>query len=322
MPYSFQEGLMRDRSISQDIKWMAIGAVALLVVMVLIRYFHTEQSPVEELAFRAKRVNLVTRMRQTLDQASEAEKSAVLAVTDQDSRSFAEQARAATADVARQCIELKELLVIGGTKSENEHLAQFAKVFLDFQAIDNNLLSLAIRNTNIKAYELAFGPAADALREMDTALSQLVAKRGAPPEAGRVALLAFGAQTAALRLQVLLAPHIAEESDKRMDELEALMTREDQQVHRYLDGLVALQKLFGDPDLVTATSAYARFNEIRGRILALSRENTNVRSLAISLGQKRKVLLLCQDALSALQQAILEEPIAGVKESQFNPRHL
>ncbi len=42
-----------------------------------------------------------------------------------------------------------------------------------------------------------------------------------------------------------------------------------------------------------------------------SRENTNVRSLALSLNQK-KAMILSQDALNALRQAILEEPIAGV----------
>ena len=136
-------------------------------------------------------------------------------------------------------------------------------------------------------------------------------------------LLAFGAQTAALRLQTLLAPHIAEESEKKMDDLETQMSKEDQQVRRNLDGLAALQKLRGDPDLETAASAYARFIEIKGRILALSRENTNVRSLAISLGQKRKTLLQCQEVLSALQQAIQDELIPGVNyESAPNPRSL
>ena len=101
------------------------------------------------------------------------------------------------------------------------------------------------------------------------------------------------------------------------------MTKEDQQVRKDLDGLASLQKLRDDPDLKTAVSDYARFSEIRGRILALSRENTNVRSLAMSLGQKRKVLFLCQDILSALQQAIQKEPIAGVNyESVPNPRSL
>jgi hypothetical protein len=307
----------------KEFLWMATGAVILLVVVLVVLHFHTEQSPVEQLAFKAKRLDLVARMRLTLASASEAEKSAVLAVTDQDSQTFADQARAATAEVERERKELEGLLAAGGTQGEKDLLAQFSKVFIDLQHIDNDLLGLAVKNTNIKAYSLAFGPAADALKEMDTVLSKLVAKSAGSPEAGNAALLAFGAQTAALRIQTLLAPHIAEENDKKMDDLEALMTKDDQEVRKDLDGLASLQKLHGDPDLEAAMSDYARFSEVRGRILVLSRENTNVRSLAMSLGQKRKVLFMCQDVLSILQQAIQKEPIAGVNyESVSNPRSL
>ena len=200
---------------------------------------------------------------------------------------------------------------------------QFSKVFSDFQRVDNDLLDLAVKNTNIKAYGLAFGPAADALKDMDTALSRLAATNAGSPEANSVAFSAFGAQTAALRIQVLLAPHIAEESEKKMDELEAQMARNDQEVRKDLAALAAIEKLRGDSDLETAVADYARFSEVRGRILVLSRENTNVRSLAISLDEKRKALFLCQDVLSGLQEAILNERIAGVDYgSAPNPRSL
>ncbi len=55
---------------------------------------------------------------------------------------------------------------------------------------------------------------------------------------------------------------------------------------------------------------FALFNEIRAQIIKLSRENTDVRSVAIALNQKRKVTLMCQDALAALEQAIQQEPVA------------
>ena len=304
----------------KEFLWMAIGAVILLVVMLVVLHFKTEQNPAKQLAFKAKRVELVAHMRLTLASASEAEKSAVLAVTDQDSQIFADQARAATLEVERERKELGELLATGGTLGEKDLLVQFSKDFIDFQHIDNELLGLAVKNTNIKAYSLAFGPAADALKEMDTVLSKLVAKSAGSPESGNVTLLAFGAQTAALRIQTLLAPHIAEESDKKMDELEAAMAKDDQQVRKDLDGLASLQKFQADPDLEAAKSAYVRFTEIRKRIIILSRENTNVRSLAISLGEKRKVFFLCQDILSALQQAIQAEPVSG--GSVPNPRSL
>ena len=218
----------------KDFLWMAAGAAMLLAVMLVVLHFHKEQNPAEQLAFKAKRVELVGRMRLALASASEAEKSAVMAITDQDSQTFADQARAATATVERGRKELGELLQTGGTKSEKDFLAQFSQAFTEFQRIDNDLLDLAVKNTNLKAYSLAFGPAADALKEMDAALSRLVAQNAnsTSPEAKKVMQLAFGARIAALRIQTLLPPHIAEESDQKMDELEALMAKEDQEVRK------------------------------------------------------------------------------------------
>lgn len=314
---------MRIRPGIKEFLWMAVGAVIFIVGMLIVLHFRTGQNPAEQLVFKAKRVDTVARMRFTLTSASEAEKSSVLAITDQDSQIFADQARTATAEVERERKELGALLATSGTKNEKDLLAQFSKAFTDLQQIDNNLLSLAVKNTNIKAYNLAFGPAADALKEMDTALSKLIDKSADFPDARNVALFAFGAQTAALRIQTLFAPHIAEESDKKMDEIEALMTKEDQQVRKDLDSLTSLPKLSGDPALETARSSYAKFSDIRMRIITLSRENTNVRSLSMSLGEKRKALLLCQGFLSALQQAIQDEPIPGLNyESAPNPRSL
>jgi len=296
----------------RDFLWMAAGAVVFSAIALIVVHFQTGQSPSDQLAFKARRVDLASGMRMSLASASEAEKSAVLAITDQDSQIYADQARTATADVEQKRRELEVLLTQGGTQREKDLLAQFFPMFSDLQRIDKDLLDLAVRNTNLKASSLAFGPAADALKEMDAPLLRLVTKSASSPDARNVALLAYGTQIAALQIQTLLAPHIAEESDAKMDAMEALMTKQDQLVHKDLEDLAALPDLHGDPDLAAAVAGYAKFSEIRGRILALSRENTNVRSLAISLGQKRKMLFLCQDALSALQQSILEEPIAGV----------
>jgi hypothetical protein len=292
--------------------WMIPGAALMLLLVLVTAHFYKEQNPAEQLAFKARRADLVGRMQLALASASEAEKSAVLAITDEESQRFADQARAAAADTERERRELEELLKASGTQGEKDSLARFSQAFTEFQRIDNEVLSLAVKNTNLKAYSLAFGPAADALKEMNAALSHLVAAHADSPEAKKVTLLAFGAEISGLRIQTLLPPHIAEESDEKMDALEAQMAKEDVQVRKDLDGLAALPELRGDTDLATAASRYNQFTKIKTQILALSRENTNVRSLAISLNQKRKAMLLCLEALNALKQAILEEPIKGV----------
>jgi hypothetical protein len=155
---------------------------------------------------------------------------------------------------------------------------------------------------------------------MDAALSRIGAKHADGPDASRVTLLAFGARIGVLRIQTLLAPHIAEESDAKMDRLEASIAKEETQVRRDLDGLAALRALGGDADLATAASGFARYVDLEARILALSRENTNVRSAAVSLQQKRNASMLCLDALNALKQAILDEPIPGAPQGRVPTR--
>jgi hypothetical protein len=290
----------------------------LLLVMAGV-YLQDRQSPAEQLASKMQRADLVSRMQVNLASASEAEKNAVMAAAD-DSQAFADQARAASAEVEREYRELDGIMQAAGTPNERTLLAQFAQSLAQFQRIDSDLLTLATRNTNLKAYRLAFGPAAESMGKMHEALAGFIATKAKSAEAAKITWLAFQAQTSALRIQALLAPHIAEERDEKMDQLEASMGKEGVQVHRALDALKAIPSLSDDKDLTSAVESYDKFSKLKIEILALSRENTNVRSLAISLHQKRKVTLLCQETLSALKQAILDEPIRGVTERPISPR--
>jgi len=290
---------------------MIAGTAIVALTVTLAWFFRRDSSPAQELALKASRVDLVGQIQVSLASASEAEKSAVLSTTDQGSQVFADQARAAAREVERARLELGKLLATGGTRAEQDLLARFSEAFAKLRQVDEELLELAVQNTNLKAYGLAFGPAAEAGAELDAALARVAGEPGAP-DAARVQAMAFAARLAALRIQALLAPHIAEESDARMDQLEASMAREEAQVRQSLAGLGGVPRLKGSADLAAAASSFARFGEVKERILRFSKQNTNVRSLALSLNQKRKAMLVCLDALGALRQAILDEPIAGV----------
>jgi hypothetical protein len=304
---------MNSKPRNEYLPWLIAGSLFMALLLVMGWHFRERlDSPAQALAFKASRVDLVGRMQLDLASASEAEKSAVLAITDQDSQTYADQARAETAQVVQAQRGLSALLANGGGSRERELLIQFSKVFDDLQRVDNEVLVLAVKNTNLKAYSLLFGPAADTQAQMDAALARVGTKYADSADAKQVLPLAYGARLGVLRIQALLAPHIAEESDAKMDQMEASMTQEEQQIRKDLSGLAGLSKLASDPDLSSATSSFAGYGEIKARILLLSRENTNVRSLALSLNQKRKAMIVCLDALTALKQEILSEPIAGV----------
>jgi hypothetical protein len=53
-----------------------------------------------------------------------------------------------------------------------------------------------------------------------------------------------------------------------------------------------------------ASLVFSTFMEVNKEILRLSRMNTNVKSLQLSLGRKRKVAAQCEEILNALQSAI------------------
>src|SRR6188508_1364932 len=254
---------MAIRSGLKDLSWIAGGTVLLIAIVLLVLHYHREEDNATQAAFRAKRLELVGRMHAALSSSSEAEKSAVMATTDQESKAFAEQSRSAMAQVEQRRDELATLLETAGTGEERELLSQFSQALAQVQQIDRELLDLASMNTNLKAYALVFGPVADALASLDNALSRIVNESATSTghEARRVMLLASGAQSGSWRIQALLPPHIFEENDHRMDELEARMTNEDQRVRSDLQELTVLLGS-SSRDLATARSSYARFTEL------------------------------------------------------------
>jgi hypothetical protein len=58
------------------------------------------------------------------------------------------------------------------------------------------------------------------------------------------------------------------------------------------------------PTLAAATAALDQFMDIHGQILVLSHRNTDVRSLALSLGQKPAATAACEERLRGLQDAL------------------
>ncbi len=303
---------MRIKPTLREVVWGLVLAGTLAGAGLVGHHLHRDERDLaEQLAAKAQRLELVRGIQLALAAASEAEKSSVMALTDEESQRFADQARASSAAAEEQRASLERALLAHESGNERELLEEFTEAFARLRGIDDELLALSVKNTNLKAYALAFGPASSAIDDMDAALSRLIDRRASSAEGADVVQHALGAQSAALRLETLLAPHVAEESDAKMDALEQRMDAADRSVREQLAGLAAIALLRDDPDLAAATDAYARFSAIRRTILALSRENTNVRSLAISLDQKRKMTLRCQAALDSLRQAILDERITG-----------
>jgi hypothetical protein len=234
--------------------------------------------------------------------SAEAEKSAVMADTDEASRAFAEQSIEATQQVEKARHELEPLLE--GNSQEVHLFREFSHCWEKLQEIDREVLALAVQNTNLKALRLSFVPAAEALKRLEEALNHLMDVASSSPDAVHITRLASKSLAGALNIHALQAPHIAESTASRMDEMEAVMHSLHVQVTEALHNLQTLVDEPGKPFLEAAEASYKDFQQIHAEIVELSRQNSNIRSYAISLGQKRVLTAQCQDVLAALQETV------------------
>src|SRR5262249_50074213 len=115
-------------------------------------------------------------------------------------------------------------------------LQEFETRFASYDALDRQILDLAVENTNLKAQRLAFGPAQEAADVFEDAL-RTAASSVSDKDAWRAKALAATAVAAVREIQALQAPHIAEADDAAMARLEKRMTASETEARRALDAL-------------------------------------------------------------------------------------
>ena len=245
-------------------------------------------------------------------QAADASNRAVMADTDEGSAAAADEARRARQTVERNAQALQTLLQSLGYSDDLRYLEGFRKRFDEYRRLDDELLPLAVENTNVKAQRLSFGPAreaSDAFRmALDRAVQAADAKHRWQSEAA-----AAHAINALLQIQVLQAPHIAEAAADRMTRMEEQMAALEAAARVSLRQLKSALPPSASAALAEATAALDRFNAINKELIVLSRRNTDVQSLAMSLGRKRQVTAECADQLRGLEEALAKHEFTATR---------
>jgi hypothetical protein len=244
--------------------------------------------------------------------AGDAANRAVMADTDDTSIAFAREAEQATLAAQRDADALKPLLVDLDYANESRLLAEFALRFAEYRGLDRNIIDLAVENTNLKAQRLSFGPASDAANAFREALEP-AAPLDAAKDGWRVKALVATAVANVREIQVLQSPHIAASDEASMTRLEQQMATEESAARRTLELLASLVRPDTRPTIAAAVAALDRFVGLNAQIVSLSRRNSNVRSLALSLGQKRNLAAACDDSLRALQDALSKRGFTGTR---------
>ena len=245
---------------------------------------------------------LASDLRVQFSKAAEASNRAVMADTDEASGAAAREAGQAAEATARDVEALDRALRSLGYNDETRLLEQFKPRFAEYRTLDAEILPLAVENTNLKAQRLAFGPGREAAASFRQALDG--AARHGPAGKCCVGELAARATASVLEVQVVQARHIAESDEAAMTRMEAEMAASEAAARRAIDALKAQLRTAAASELAAAAAALDRFKSVNAEIVALSRRNSNVRSLALSLGRKRAVTAECDEMLHALDTAV------------------
>jgi hypothetical protein len=240
-----------------------------------------------------------------LSQAAEASHRAVMADTDDASVAAAQEAERATKALETNVATLAQLLEGLSYAREAQLLREFRADFAQYKEIDRRILSLAVENTNLKAQALAFGPASTAASAFCAALERFGASLPNKDRCRTDGLVA-GAIRAVREIQVLHAPHIAEHDDAAMTRMEREMNELDAKARAALDALRAAAP-GNAPALAESRAKLDELKLVTGKLVELSRRNTNVLSLDLALRDQPPLAAACADKLRALSEALAKE---------------
>jgi hypothetical protein len=234
---------------------------------------------------------------------ADASNRAVMADTDEASQAAAREAGQAAEVVDKDTTALRKILDELGDRDELQQLDAFATRYAQYRALDADILPLAVENTNIKAQRLSFGPAQDAVDTLRHSID--AAARTAPQQsASQAAALAARTIAAVREVQVLEARHIAESDEEAMTRIESAMKASTEEARRSLQSLKGMLPATSAASVAAAADALDRLTSTNAELVTLSRRNSNVRSLALSLGKKRTVTAECEESLQALEDGL------------------
>jgi hypothetical protein len=240
------------------------------------------------------------------EEAADASNRAVMADTDEASITFASDAEKTVLLIEGDVAALAPQLRSFGYPDEIRLLEEFGTHFAEYRNLDREILKLAVENTNLKAQRLSFGPAREAADGLRDALGA-IPPTAAPKDRCRVEGLVAKAMLAVRETQVIQAPHIAESDDAAMTRMEKEMADLGGVARDAIKALTEVVPPSAQTLIDAALLGLDRFNDVSSQIVALSRRNSNVRSLDLSLRQKPPLTAACDGSLRALEGALAAE---------------
>lgn len=282
--------------------WSSIVPWSLSFILLgALLYLAAHYQPPSNLELQQSKTEISLHLLEHLQTAIEAEKNAVLSVKSQESKGFAAQVKSAGQALETQRQALESLTQKQSSPSEKNLLAEFDRCWGQFKVLDQQLLAWAAQESNIEAQNWSTQTARKAWEEFEQALNSLRQNPSSAPFKPERAAAIDQSQIASLKILALHKPHIEAFSEREMQQWEKEMQTQTALTQSHLSALSQSLSQAERPKFQLAQKQWLAFQAATDKIIALSRQNTNLKSLELSLGKKRLIASQCKGILNELQ---------------------
>jgi hypothetical protein len=291
-----------------------IGFAMGVLVFILITRSNDNSEPMHDTYLQVlNKTELLSRMRINLHKSVEMEKNAVMALTDEESQEYANQSLIASASVKQDLKKLQSLIATTRLQDEENLVDEFNTCWVKFHKLDQSILGLAVQNTNLKAAALSEEKGSEVIQRFEQSLQNVMRINLRTSQQDRVAGSAWQAIAASLQIFNLHHSHIVEIDDEKMNQIETQVKAEEKKVLNSLDQLDEIVDKECQNALLQAKTAFSEFMEVTTKVLELSKINSNIKSLELSIGKKRIISAQCEEILASLQKTVQSRPFKATK---------
>jgi len=292
---------------SIGLAWVA-SLVATALITLLTSFWFQGASIMNNGTPESQKLALLADMRVNLVRSAEKERSAVLATSDQQSAGFAGESKAAAREVSRDLKTLDSIIAKSGSEKEKSLAAKFGESWKTLSAIDAGLLESAMQNTNAKALDLSDTMGEELMRKIDGNLDKLTARVKPEWRQAQMQKIAESAKLAIRNLMIFQTHHVNAADEAAKKSIEKKMQAEKKGIDAALAKLDKMTGKKSRPYIREAKTEFSEFMRLNAEIVRLSTLDTNRKSAALSLGEKRKAEAECDRTLEALQKLAAKNP--------------
>jgi hypothetical protein len=273
-----------------------------LILLGALLYFVAIYHPPTNLELQQNKTDISLKLLDNLQAAIEAEKNAVLSLNREESQKFVLQVNQASRALDTHRLELEKFIQIQSLPTEKQLLSEFDQCWQQFKVLDQQLLAWATQESNMEAQKWSTTTGRKAWEQFEKALNRLKKTGQANPSKPAIENAIAQSQIASLKILAMHKPHIEAFTEQEMAQWEKEMQVQTALTKHHLNSLTRQISKADLADFNAAFLHWEAFQAATQKIVRLSRQNSNLKSIELSLGKKRVIATQCKGLLSELKQ--------------------